>query len=69
MDAQSLLTQVESAITDILAGRHVSYSIGARTVSKLSLNELRQWRQELLFEVQRESGGGIRIGRITRPGR
>jgi len=69
MDAQALLSQVEAAITALLTGGHTSYSIGARTVTRLDVEDLMIWRQKLLAEVQRATGGGIRIGRITRPGR
>lgn len=69
MDAQSLLSQVEAAITALLTGGHSSYSIGARTVTRLDLSSLMEERRMLLAEVQRASGGSIRIGRITRPGR
>jgi len=69
MDAQALLSQVEAAITALLTGGHTSYSIGARTVTRLDLKSLMDERRMLQAEVQRATGGGIRIGRITRPGR
>jgi hypothetical protein len=41
----------------------------ARTVTRLDLKSLMEERRLLLSEVQRATGGSIRIGRITRPSR
>lgn len=67
MDPQSLLTQVETAITALLTGGASSYSIGARTVTKLDLDQLFNERRMLQWEVSRQSGGAFRLAKITRP--
>lgn len=58
MDAANLLTQVESAIEALLTGGASSYSIGARSVTKLDLAELFEQRKLLQVEVARSSGSG-----------
>lgn len=67
MDAANLLTQVESAIEALLTGGASSYSIGARSVTKLDLAELFEQRKLLQVEVARDSGSGAfslaKIGR------
>jgi hypothetical protein len=66
--ASEMLSIVNAAITALLNGGASSYSIGARSVTKLDLGELREWRKELEIEVARESGGGIfRKAVIRRP--
>lgn len=67
MDASSLLTQVEAAIEALLTGGAQSYSIGARTVTKLDLKSLFEERRMLAMEVARSSGGGLRLAKIMRP--
>lgn len=62
----SLLAQVEAAIEALLSGGASSYSIGSRSVTKLDLGELMQQRKELLRQVQRETSGGVSLGRLTR---
>jgi hypothetical protein len=69
MDPSSLLAQIESAIEALLTGGASSYSIGARTVTKLDLKSLFEERRLLLAEVNRANGGAIRLARITRPSR
>jgi len=69
MDPSSLLAQIESAIEALLTGGASSYSIGARTVTKLDLKSLFEERRLLLAEVNRAGGGAIRLARITRPSR
>ena len=65
--AASLLALYDAAIEALLTGGASSYSIGARTVTKLDLGELQAQRDKLLFQVQRESGsGGISLGKMTR---
>lgn len=58
MDAATLLTQVESAISALLTGGASSYSIGSRSVTKLDLASLFEQRRQLQIEVQRSSGSG-----------
>ena len=66
----SLLAQVEAAIEALLTGGASSYSIGARSVSKLDLKTLFEERNILQMQVQRESGsGGFSIARIGRQSR
>lgn len=56
--ASTLLAQVDAAIEALLTGGASSYSIGSRSVTKLDLNDLFAMRNDLLFQVQRESSGG-----------
>ena len=64
----SLLAQVEAAIEALLTGGASSYSIGTRSVSKLDLGDLFEQRNQLQFQVQRESGsGGLSLARLGRP--
>jgi len=66
----SLLAQVEAAIEALLTGGASSYSIGARSVSKLDLKTLFEERNILQMQVQRESGsGGFSLARIGRQSR
>ena len=58
MDAANLLSQVESAIEALLTGGASSYSIGARSVTKLDLAELFEQRKLLQTEVLRATGSG-----------
>jgi hypothetical protein len=68
MDAAALLNAIETAITALLTGQHSSYSIGARTVTRLDLKTLMEERRLLQNEVSRSAGGGaIRLAKITRP--
>lgn len=67
LDPAALLSQVESAITALLTGGAQSYSIGARSVSKLDLPQLLAERRMLLAEVNRQSGADFRLAKLTRP--
>jgi hypothetical protein len=67
MDAAVLLSQVEAAINSLLTGEHQSYSIGARTVTRLDLQSLFDERRLLQNEVNRASGGAMRLAKIRRP--
>jgi hypothetical protein len=67
MDLNTLLSQIEQAIEALLTGGHTSYSIGARTVTRLDLSTLMEERRMLLNELQRSGGNSIRLGRIVRP--
>ena len=58
MDAATLLTQVESAISALLTGGASSYAIGSRSVTKLDLASLFEQRRQLQIEVSRSSGSG-----------
>jgi hypothetical protein len=65
--AASLLALIDSAIEALLTGGASSYSIGARTVTKLDLATLMEERRQLQIQVQREQGsGGISLGKLTR---
>jgi hypothetical protein len=65
-----LLTLVDAAIEALLTGGASSYSIGNRSVTKLDLPTLFTQRNQLQFQVQRESGGSAfslaKIGRVSR---
>lgn len=67
MDASALLTQIEAAIEALLTGGHSSYSIGARSVTKLDLAQLFEERRLLINEVQRStSGATVRLAKFGR---
>jgi hypothetical protein len=65
----SLLAQIETAIEALLTGGASSYSIGARSVTKLDLSQLFEERRILRQEVDRESSGSFRLAKIQRPSR
>ena len=68
--ATTMLAEVEAAISALLTGQHSSYSIGARTVTRLDLDKLRAWRDELKWEVQREGGAPLaHVAKIHKPSR
>jgi hypothetical protein len=64
--AASLLALIDAAIEALLTGGASSYSIGSRSVTKLDLPALMQERRQLEFQVQRESGSGVRLAKIGR---
>lgn len=69
--AASLLALVDTAIENLISGEHESYSIGARSVTRLDLQSLFNERRILQQEVQRESGGQgaihlAKLGRVSR---
>jgi len=65
--AASLLAEVEAAIEALLKGGAAQYSIGNRSLTKLSLSELQAMRLQLTKQAQRETGsGGISLGRLSR---
>jgi hypothetical protein len=58
----------KEAIRALVLGGASSYSIGARTVTKLDLNELNEQLLKYQQLAERESGGGIfRKAAIRRP--
>jgi len=64
----SLLAMIDAAIEALLTGGASSYSIGARSVTKLDLAQLMEERRILQQAVERENGGGIfRKASIRRP--
>ncbi len=63
---QSLLTQLDAAISALLTGGVESYSIGARTVTKLDLDDLFKWREQVAMAASRESSGSVRVARIQK---
>lgn len=67
--AASLLAQIDTAIEALLTGGHESYTIGNRSVTKLDLSDLFEQRRILKTEVERESGGGIRLAKMMRTSR
>lgn len=67
--AASLLAQIDTAIEALLTGGHESYTIGNRSVTKLDLSDLFKQRRILKTEVERESGGGIRLAKMMRTSR
>lgn len=69
--AASLLALVDTAIENLISGEHESYSIGARSVTRLDLQSLFNERRILQQEVQRESGGqgAIRLAKLGRVSR
>ena len=69
LDAATLLTSVETAITALLTGQHSSYSIGARSVTKLDLPQLFDERRMLQAEISRGDGSYIRVAKMVRTSR
>ena len=68
MDAAAELALINAALTALYTGGHSSYSIGARTVTRLDIKGLTERKKELEWQIARESGGGaIRLAKITRP--
>lgn len=64
---QTLLSQIEAAITALVVGGASSYSIGGRSVTKLDLTELYDMRERVLAQIQRESGSGaFRLAKFGR---
>lgn len=63
---ESLLTAIESAIEALLNGGASSYSIGARSVTKLDLGELFAQRMKLQQQLARESNGMFRLAKFGR---
>ena len=64
--ASSLLAKVDAAIEALLTGEHQSYSIGARTVTRLDLGKLFEERRILQAEASRESSGAFRLAKLRR---
>lgn len=66
----SLLAQIDAAIEALLTGGASSYSIGARSVTKLDLKSLFEERRLLQREVDRSVGSGAfslgKMGRVSR---
>lgn len=67
LDPQTLLTQIETAISALLTGGHTSYSIGGRSVTRLDLARLFDERRMLQSEVARSTGSSIRVAKFVRP--
>jgi len=65
----SLLAQIDAAIEALLTGGASSYSIGARSVSKLDLGSLFEERRLLQMQVDREAGGMFRLAKMQRTSR
>jgi hypothetical protein len=64
---ESILTKIDTAIGDVLNGRHASYSIAGRSVQKLDLGQLLEWKRQVEKIIERQSSGGIfRGAKITK---
>ena len=57
-EIQAELLLVNAAISDLLTGKAQSVSIAGRSVTKTSLNELRELRKSLYEELALAQGGG-----------
>ena len=66
MDASTLLSQVEAAISALLTGGASSYSIGSRSVTKLDLSQLFEERRMLQAEVSRNTTGMFTLAKMGR---
>ena len=70
LSALALLDLVDNAIVALTTGGHSSYSIGARSVTKLDLATLFVERRMLQREAERESRSGAfslaKMGRTSR---
>jgi len=69
LDPSVLLDQIETAITALHTGQHSSYSIGARTVTRLDLATLYEERRLLKAEVDDAAGGSITLAKFQGPSR
>ena len=58
------LTQVETAISQLLAGTVKQYRIGDRMVTKLDLKELATLRNQLIANAQRDSTGAFSVANM-----
>lgn len=65
----SLLAQIDAAIEALLTGGASSYSIGARSVTKLDLKSLMEERRILASYVDRETNGMFRLAKMQRASR
>jgi hypothetical protein len=61
--------QIEEALRLIVQSGVSSYSIGSRSVSKISPKELYELQQRIASDQERQSKGMMRLGKITRPSR
>jgi hypothetical protein len=64
--ATSLLSQIDAAIEALLTGGASSYSIGARSVTKLDLGQLFEERRILQREASRESRSAFSLAKMAR---
>lgn len=62
--AQEQLTNVRSAINQILTGPGQSHSVLGRTFQKADLAELRRMEKDLVARIGRLARGGVRVQRI-----
>lgn len=63
----SLLSQIDTAIEALLTGQHESYTIGARSVTRLDLDDLFSWRERVAVAAQRESSGSaVHVAKMQR---
>lgn len=62
----SLLAMIDAAIEALLTGGAASYSIGARTVTKLDLADLLRERRILAQDADREGNGAFRLAKLGR---
>lgn len=65
----SLLAQIDAAIEALLTGGASSYSIGARSVTKLDLAQLFNEKRILEGQVSREANGMFRLAKFQRTSR
>lgn len=62
MSDSEYLALIDAAIKALLLGNHSSYSIGARTVTRLDLDSLREERRYLTEKIAAESGSRPLVG-------
>jgi hypothetical protein len=65
----SLLAQIDAAIEALLTGGASSYSIGARSVTKLDLATLFNEKRMLEGQLSRETSGMFRLAKFQRTSR
>lgn len=62
------LNLVQEAIQALTIGGHSSYSIGGRSVTKLSLGELQSREKELIARLAQENRGSIfSVAKMSKP--
>jgi len=69
LPSAALLDLIDTAIVALLTGQHSSYSIGARSVTRIDLPALMEERRILQAEVARNSGSTIRLAKFIRTSR
>ncbi len=65
--AQEMVDKIDEAICAVIDGCHQSYSIAGRSVTRLSLDELRRMRNYWQIKANRENKNGRIVVKGARP--